>query len=88
MKFINEIKAVSSKKKALYLAWVTIHFLLFLFSGNFISEFESDFYPFGFLNNRRTQIWDYDYSEFLFYTTIPIILWYIYRLWNADNTKE
>jgi len=85
---ISFLKIVPNKVKALYLLWFTIHFTLYLLSGN-IFRIEYDFFPFVKYN------WDnisatyllfnigvYDYSEFFIYMLTPILIYRIIFLWR------
>ncbi len=77
--FINQL---SNKFKSAYLIWIIFNFILMMLGGGFFSShiflrYDSDFFPFSkhfFLSN-------YDYTEFLIYTTSPILLYYAYHLW-------
>jgi hypothetical protein len=81
-KFLNYIDTNPQKTKALYLVWVLVHFILFLTSGNFISQYKDDFYPFiGY----RVDLSDYDYSEFMVYAIIPLGIFYFLKLWRNKN---
>lgn len=82
--FTNFFQGISNKVKALYLVWFFIHFILLLISGNGLSKFHRDFYPFDTSTYYVTinfNIREYDYSEFLIYTLSPIFIYLIFYLW-------
>lgn len=62
---------------AIYLLWIILH--LYLFSSSDLFDHDRDFYPFdGF----RTS--DYDYTEFLVYLIVPILLYIAFYLIKPD----
>lgn len=84
----NFLQNVPNKVKALYLLWFTIHFTLYLLSGN-IFRIEYDFFPFVKYNwddiSATYLLFDievYDYSEFFIYILAPIFIYRIIILWQ------
>lgn len=82
--------SISNRMKAIYLIWFTVHFILFISSGNIFS-YCSDFYPYtaGYYSYTSSMrggltfiLRVYDYSEFLIYIFTPILFYMIIRLWN------
>ncbi len=77
---------IPNRHKAIYLIWVGVNIILLLTSGN-VFKHRDWFYPFG---NRGVEfdIRDYDYSEFLIYLLIPIIIYYVIKLWNKKDANK
>lgn len=80
--FINQL---SNKFTARYLSWVILNFFVLLILGRGITSGKNflirdrDFFPFGY---HLFDFNSYDYTEFLFYTSIPFIFFYIKWLWH------
>lgn len=98
IKEVNNMRKIfiSTRWKAIYLIWFGIHLCLFLFSGNFFSNKYSNkhyidqFYPFGTYKNTAYGtgfqgyfvIEVYDITEFVFYLTIPLLIYFVIKLWK------
>src|SRR4030066_2133946 len=92
---------ISTRWKAIYLLWFGIHLSLFLFSGNFFTNkyaakhFLDQFYPFGsYKKSRYGDVFQgyfvievYDLTEFVFYLTIPVLVYFIIKLWNKRENQ-
>jgi len=63
---------IPRKWKGIYLIWFTIHFILLLYSGNIFKHFNKRFFPFNGFWYWGDLV--YDYSEFLVYTIVPILI--------------
>lgn len=85
----------SNKEKGVYLLWVTINLILYISSGNFgfggtNHNTAGSWYPIYtgfFLEPFRTftkiefnPSYAYDLSEFILYSTVPILLFAAYKL--------
>ena len=82
MKKLLSQLGITNKIVGIYIVWVTLNFLIALFTEQSFFEYDEDFAPFsrGFI--------DYDFSEFVFYTIIPVLLFVAYKLINSDKKKE
>lgn len=67
----------SNRTRAIYLAWVFLHFFLLLFEGGRRYFSNSGIFP---LNTTY-----YNFSSFLFYAITPIFVIIILRLWKKDR---
>jgi len=80
-----------NKLIAIYILWVSLHLILFVTSGNFISYdgefllFRERFYPFSEYSDLK----DYDLTELIVYLIIPFTIYLFIRLWtkNKDNNN-
>jgi len=85
---LNFIKN-TARLKAIYLLWVSFHLILFVISGNFITEsgrffiFENSFYPF----DKYSTIRDYDLSELIVYLIVPISIYFFAKLWYKNKNQ-
>ena len=75
---------LTNKEKRSYLIWVAINLLVLLALGRLELGYEG-FYPFG---GGFEYISDYDISEFLAYTIIPLIIIYAVRLGKDEPPKD
>jgi hypothetical protein len=84
-KSIFEYIKLTQLQTAFYIAWIFIHFSILLINGS--NSYHSDkFFPFARLSQ-------YDISEFIIYSLLPIIVIAIFRLIKKDReiksrTKE
>jgi hypothetical protein len=83
------LMVIPAKIKAIYLLWSFIHFFIFLTSGNFISEYYNKaftyneyFYPIDGFHKSY-----YDLTELLIYLALPIVLWFVIKLWKKQEEK-
>ena len=79
--------SIPNRWKAIYLAWIFIHFILLL-TGRPLFKYDTDFYPFEYIYQKQNLNFDvsvYDYSEFLIYTLTPIVLYFVIKLWNKKD---
>jgi hypothetical protein len=81
--------SIPNRIKAIYLTWVSIHLTLFLLSENFLfnqGRWTSGFFPLraGWENNFF-YLESYDITEFIFYLTIPVIFYFIIKLWKKKD---
>jgi hypothetical protein len=74
---------ISKQLIGFYLIWIVLHLILFLTNGNSYCNPHDKFWPMS--SNSSTDY--YDFSEFLFYTLIPLICIVIYQLFQPQNTK-
>ena len=75
----------TSKDKTIlgvYIIWVIIHIVLFATSGNYWTD---DFYPIRYYEFNFGETQTYDYSEFLTYTIIPVLLFLAYKLLRPNK---
>jgi hypothetical protein len=82
------MKKPGNKVIAVYLTWVLIHFGLWVSNGAKItsSYVRGYFYPFN--DGERAYYFKafyYDITEFLFYTIVPILIYYIITLFNSPK---
>lgn len=80
--FFHYLSELSNKLKSLYVLWFLINLIILLISGNGLTRYDQDFYPF---TSYRTWVFDpqnYDYSEFFIYTLTPIFIVLIVHLWR------
>ena len=96
-------KIILNRMKGFYLLWLGLHLLLLLFVDNSIilpdgSSHWSDgpkkklFFPFPgkYWRSLRVDAFSlsvYDYTEFLVYTIVPIILYFAYKLIFISEAK-
>jgi len=82
------MKFTYGKLKSVYLIWLSINFIFFLTSGNFMNMnlsrylflYNEDFYPFdGFYHKT------YDITEFIIYSILPISIYFIVKLWRKKE---
>ena len=78
------LASIPNRLKAIYLIWVGVNFIFLLASGN-VFRHKDWFYPIGWRGLRFDAIQNYDYSEFLIYIIIPLILYYVIKLWNKKD---
>jgi len=79
------IQQLSNKFKSAYLIWIIFNFTLLMLGGGIFSTYNgggifryyNDFFPFG----SRFRLYNYDYTEFLVYTIVPIFIYYTRWLW-------
>jgi hypothetical protein len=86
------LASLPNKLKAGYLVWVTIHFVLYVISGNFLTfdirfmvRYEDtlkEIYPI------EGELGSYDYSEFLLYLLLPVLIYFVYYYWNKKEGKN
>jgi len=80
---------IPNRLKAIYIVWGFIHFVLLLTGSLF--RHRQDFYPIEYIKRKQDLTFDvdaYDYSEFLIFLLIPIIIYYVIKLWNKKDAKE
>lgn len=77
MKFTN-------KEKSIYLIWISINLLVLLVFGELRFD-NSSFYPFS---DGFEYLYDYDLSEFLAYTIIPLLVIIAVKLGSSDENNE
>jgi len=65
-----------------YLVWIIIQILLFSTGSAF--DFDNDFFPFDH-GDLDFDVDVYDYTEFLFYSLLPLIALFIYRLIKSEK---
>lgn len=85
----NFLSSIPNRIKAIYIVWAFIHFVLLLTGSLF--RHRQDFYPFEYIKRKQVLTFDvdaYDYSEFLIYLLIPIIIYYVIKLWNKKDAKK
>jgi len=85
------MKKPSNKASAIYLIWALFHFMLFLFAPNYANIQEKErFYPFTKKWNGDVYFdhkW-YDYTEFMVYMIMPIMIYYIIMLFNTKDATD
>lgn len=97
-KFFNWI---TNKWKATYLIWVLLHFVLFFFAAHPFSRVTGrlyarsragnvEFFPFGRSLGTLKDTWyyQYDYTEFIFYLIVPIIIAMIVYFFRKGNKND
>ena len=78
------LSEISNKVKGYYLLWVVLHIIL-LFVGDNFFDYHSSFYPL----NGFDWFEAYDFTEFLFYFIVPVLLFFAYTLLiNSDDFKR
>jgi hypothetical protein len=104
IKISNNFEITKSKTFALYLIWFFLHFFLLIFSGkrtiNSFGEIiiklrgeyqyttnQDLFFPLDRCEGNLLH-GVYDYSEFLFYTLIPVVLYFVNKLWKNNSAIE
>jgi Sec-independent protein secretion pathway component TatC len=84
---ISYLFNIPNRIKSIYLAWIFIHFILFLIGNLF--EYDNEFFPFRYSyakgNYLSFDISVYDYSELLIYILSPIVLSLVIKLWNKKD---
>jgi len=84
------IQSINNRVKSVYLVWAGINLVMYIVSGNFLTfdnrfmtEYEApeEIYPFG------GGIKYYDYSDFILYLALPILIYFIYYYWNKRDIK-
>lgn len=77
---------------ALYIVWVFLHLILFLTSGNFLTRYDSDFFPFPIFNTDEQQTYSYSIYTMLDnsnrITNLPSYDEFIKDLHNDKNLKS
>lgn len=86
---VNKIEVLFSVKLSkkligLYLLWILLHLVLLLTNWNNSSYASKAIWPFS--NNSRIE--DYDFTEFLLYTIVPIFILIIINLFKEPKKKE
>lgn len=89
------LSSITNKIKSTYLTWVIIHFFIYVISGNFLifnSRFMESRTAISYLfpdceGQTKFDIEYYDYSDFLFYLIIPILLYFVYYYWKKPDIK-
>ncbi len=89
------IKMTTNRKKLAYIFWVMLNIYIFLNSNlPFISD--RSFYPFAELLERGFGWWlfdrwalynSYDYTEFIIYCSLPLVIGYVKKLIKEDKEK-
>lgn len=83
---INKLKKtfgsnISKKTIGYYLIWVLAHFVILLVNGDF--KYDEDFWPI-----TDFDIYFYDFSEFIIYTIVPLLLIYAISFFKNDEKVE
>ena len=86
---VNKIEVLFSVKLSkkligLYLLWILLHLVLLLTNWNNSSYASKAIWPFS--NNSRIE--DYDFTEFLLYTIVPIFILIIINLFKEPKKKK
>lgn len=82
MKKLLSQLGITNKIIGIYIVWMTLNLLIALFTEQPFFEYDEDFAPFS------RGLKDYDFSEFVFYTIVPVLLFVAYKLINSDKKKE
>jgi len=82
MKKVLSQLGITNKVIGIYIVWITINLLIALFTSQQFFEYDDDFAPFS------EGLRDYDYSEFIFYTIIPVLLFVAYKLINSEKKNK
>jgi H+/gluconate symporter-like permease len=67
-----------------YLVWVLIHLILLLTNWKASDSANEYFWPFS----KRAELEDYDFTEFLLYTVVPLIILVIINLFKEPKEKK
>lgn len=75
---------LSKKTWDLYLIWVFIHFILLILPKDEAAFYyqHRQFWPFGEGSYSET----YDISEFLIYSSVPLVIFYAQKLIKDENS--
>jgi hypothetical protein len=75
------LASIPNRWKVVYLVWFLINLILL-----FISEkpFSQDGNPYPFNGYWRTY-YDYNYTEFIFYLIVPIVIYFVIKLWKKKD---
>jgi ribosomal protein L37E len=71
---------ISKKIIGYYLIWIVAHFVILLVNGDF--EYDEDFWPI-----TDTDIYYYDFSEFLIYTFVPLLFLFSFNLFKKEEKE-
>jgi hypothetical protein len=84
------MKKPSNKVIAVYLAWVLIHFGLWVSNGAKSNDYvRGYFYPFNDgVPSYYFKAFYYDITEFLFYAIAPILIYYIITLFKSKDQPQ
>lgn len=75
---------LTNKEISSYLIWVAINLLVLLALGSLKLGY-GDFYPFG--RGGFEDIYDYDISEFLAYTVVPLLIILAIKFGKEEKEK-
>ena len=81
--FFNLDKQRDRQILGFYIIWIVLNVLIFIGSSHFI--YRNGLFPFYF--DARHWLYHYDYTELLFYTISPIILFIAYKLIKPVKEK-
>jgi hypothetical protein len=96
------MKKPSNKATAIYLIWALIHSMLFLFAPHYANvNAKAMFYPFtekwseehnpvfkGYPIIKNFDYKYYDYTEFMVYMIVPILIYYIITLLKTKDEAD
>jgi hypothetical protein len=80
--FFQYLSKLSNKSKSIYALWFFINLIILLISGNGLTEFDREFYPFSRYGYLLFDPRIYDYSEFFIYILTPIFFLLIIFFWR------
>ncbi len=87
----KEKKNATKAWLATYLIWVGIHFVLLFWGAQHWEPYNEDFlglnqdiWPFGGASLK----YDYDLSEFIVYTIVPFIVYWVIRLYKESRSDK
>ena len=73
-----------------YLLWVVVQMVLLMASmgNNGMHPIKKNWiFPLE-INESRSFVWSYDWTEFLFYLIVPVLIYYAIKLLRPEPTKE
>ena len=86
VKKLETVFGVNLSKPAIggFLVWVLIHLILLLTNWKGSDSANEYFWPFS----KRAELEDYDFTEFLLYTVVPLIVLVIINLFKEPQQKK
>ena len=79
---------IKDRLKAIYIFWALLHFTLWVLNGSEVESRikRSEFYPFTqYETGQYFVFFFYDITEFLLYSTAPILIYYAISFWNKPK---
>lgn len=79
----NFIEFIPNKVKSIYVLWILLNIFFWFYGGLGGLKYHREFFP--YYHWHWVSLREYDLSELLVYTIVPIVLYFAYYLFKKDN---